>query len=94
MANDVDLYINSVYCGFWSLSKIEEYFDEYSQKAKELAEFIDWDEVILFAVYNYDGEKQTFISADFMLLRMNYDRYVALCKKLSKDCRLFFIRNK
>lgn len=94
MARDIDLYINSVYCGFWPLNKIEEYFSEYSQKAASLAEYIDWDEVILYAVFSYDDEKQTFISADFMLIRMDYRRYVELNDKISKNCRMFFVQNK
>ncbi len=94
MAHDIDLYINSSFCGFWELDKIEEYFEEYSAKADRLAEYIDWDEIVLYAVLSYDGEKQTIISADFMLLRMDYSRYVNLTSKLSPDCRLFFKRNK
>lgn len=93
MAHDIDLYINSKFCGFWPLDKIEEYFQEYSQKAAELAEYIDWDEIILYAVLSYDEEKQTFISADFMLLRMDYSKYAALNDKVSKNCRMFFKRN-
>lgn len=93
MARDIELYIDSVYCGSWPLSKIEEYFCEYSRKADNMAEYIDWDEVVLYAVFSYDGEKQTFLSADFMLLRMDYSRYTELCSKISKDCRLFFKRN-
>lgn len=94
MARDIDLYINSSYCGFWPLDKIEEHFEEYSAKAQHLSEYIDWDEIVLFAVFSYDGEKQTIISADFMLLRMDYSRYVKLTEKLSGDCRLFFRRNR
>lgn len=94
MSNDIDLYIDSVYCGFWELSKIEEYFDEYYSKAHDYARQIDWDEIILYAVLCFDGEKQTFISADFMLLRMEYERYIELCDKLSKNCRLFFVSNR
>ena len=74
MARDIDLYINSAYCGFWPLSKIEEYFEEYYSEAAARAEYIDWDEIILYAVLCYDEEKQTLISADFMMLRMDYSR--------------------
>lgn len=93
MARDIDLYINSTYCGSWPLAKIEEYFSEYSRKADDMAEYIDWDEIVLYAVFSYDGEKQTFISADFMLLRMDYSRYVALNDTISKNCRMFFKKN-
>ena len=93
MGNDIDLYINSVYCGFRSIDCIEEYFSDYSRKARKVAETLDWDEIVLYAVYSYDGERQTIISADFMLLRMSYDTYSDLVSKLSNDCRLFFVRN-
>ncbi|MBQ8296185.1 MAG: hypothetical protein IJX77_00200 [Ruminococcus sp.] len=94
MARDIDLYINSSFCGFWPLDKIEEYFLEYSQKAEALSEYIDWDEIILYAVLCYDGDKQTFLSADFMLIRMDYSRYIELNSKISGNCRMFFKRNK
>lgn len=93
METDIDVYFNSIYCGFQDIDKIEEYFEEYYMDALELAEIIDWDEIVLFAIFDYDGESQALISADFMKIRMNYDRYTELENKLSKDCRLFFVRN-
>lgn len=93
MTTDIELYLNSVYCGFWNIDKIEEFFNEYYESALELSNRIDWDEIILYAILNYDGESQTLISADFMQIRMNYDQYVELAGKLSKDCRLFFVKN-
>lgn len=93
MTREIDLYINSRYCGFFPLDTVEEYFSEYEERACQLAEYIDWDEVVLYAIFSYDGEKQTFISADFMTLRLDYDRYAELCKNLSPDCRLFIKRN-
>lgn len=93
MAVDIDLYLNSVYNGFWGLDTIEEFFEEYREDALELAQIIDWDEVVLFAIFCYDSETDEFISADFMKIRMNYDRYVELASKISPCCRLFFVRN-
>lgn len=93
MARDIDLYLNCAFCGCWPLDKIEEYFSEYREKAAELADDIDWDEIILYAIYSYDGEKGTFLSADFMLLRMDNLRYTQLCDRISPDCRLFVMRN-
>lgn len=93
MANDIQMYINSVFCGFWELDVIEEFFDDFHKNALQLSKIIDWDEIILFAIYNYDSEKQALISADFMNIRMNYDRYVMLANALSNDCRLFFVSN-
>ncbi len=95
MMNDINLYINSAFSGFWPLDTIEEYFDEYYNSARLLAEDIDWDEVILYAILCYDdeGDSSALISADFMLLRMDYDKYVQLCKKIHNNCRLFIYRN-
>lgn len=93
MARDIDLYLASKFCGRWSLDTIESYFDEYEEMAEKASEIIDWDEVILYAIFAYDGERQTIISADFMLLRIDCSRYEILCKKLSSDCRLFIKKN-
>lgn len=94
MDYDIDLYIESSYAGFFPLDQIEERFSEYEQAAAELSRMIDWDEVILYAIYSYDQELQSILSADFMLLRMSYETYRSLYLKLSKNCRLFFVRNR
>ena len=91
---DIDLYINSVYHGFHPIEIIENYRFEYFLKAVKKAYTIDWDEVVLYAIYSYDAETQGFISADFMCLRMTYERYVQLCSGISKNCRLFCLKNR
>ena len=91
---DIDLYINSVYYGFHPIETIEEFRREYYDKAAEKALMIDWDEVILYAIYSYDEKTQGFISAEFMCLRMNMMRYSMLCSKISKNCRLFCLKNR
>lgn len=93
MAVDIELYLNTVYNGFWKLDAIENFFEEYHQAALELAQIIDWDEVVLFAIFSYDGETEEFISADFMKIRMNYDRYIDLMSKISPYCKLYIVRN-
>ena len=90
---DIDLYINSVYFGFFPLDKIMEYRDEYYEKAREEARKLDWDEVILYAIYAYDSSTQGFVSADFMCIRMTFSRYVLLCSRISKNCRVFCLKN-
>lgn len=90
MAKDIDLYINTEYCGFHTLATIEEYFDEYSMKAAEMARLTDWDEIVLYAIFAYDQFTGGILSADFMLLRMPYKKYVKLCRVVSDDCRMFF----
>lgn len=90
---DIDLYYNSVYSGFYPLDYIIRIYNEYYAEAVDLAQKIDWDEVVLYAIFSYDESTQGFVSADFMLLRMTYKRYTELCLKISKNCRLFFIRN-
>lgn len=93
MNRDIDLYLSSEFNGRWEIDVIEDYFAEYEQLAEKAAENIDWDEVILYAIFAYDGEHQTIISADFMLLRIDTRRYEKLCRKLSSDCRLFIKKN-
>ena len=87
---NIDLYFNSIYCGFTTIEKIEEHYEEYRLAAIAKAEGIDWNEIILYAIYAYDPKTGGMISADFMLLRMPYSRYAELCSKLSGYCRLFF----
>lgn len=91
-AKDIDLYINTKYCGFYTLPTIEYYFDEYAAKATEMARLADWDEIVLYAIFAYDHYTDGILSADFMLLRMPRKRYLELCKVISDDCRMFFKR--
>ncbi len=94
MAKDIDLYMNTKYCGFYPLGTIEEYFDEYSRKADEMARFIDWDEIILYAILAYDHYTGGILSADFMLLRMPFKRYAELGRIVSEDCRMFYKKSR
>ena len=91
---DIDLYIDSVYYGFQTLETIESMREQYYNKALEMAEIVDWDEVVLYAIYSYNSDTQGFISADFMCLRMNFIRYTELCSKISRNCRLFCLKNR
>lgn len=90
---DIDLYIDSVYRGFYRLWDIEERFEEYHEMAVEAAKDIGENEVILYAIYSYDVDTQRLIYANFMLLRLSMERYAYACERLSKFCRLFCIGN-
>ncbi len=90
---DIDLYIETVYHGFFPLEDILERYNEYYYQALETAKLLDWDEVVLYAIFAYNVETQGFVAADFMCLRMTYKRYVMLCSKISKNCRVFCLRN-
>ena len=92
MAAYIDIYKNSKYCGYTDISQIDEYLSEYEQNAAELLKELDWDEVVLYAIYSY-SEDNSFISADFMQLRLPYSRYLELASKISDRCRLFFKSN-
>ncbi|MDD6278853.1 MAG: hypothetical protein ACI4JE_04595 [Ruminococcus sp.] len=93
MKNETSLFIDTNYQGFFQNCVIEEYMAEYEEKAEKLAEKIDWDEAVLYAILLYDSETQACISADFMLYRLDYSRYVKLCGKIAPNCRLFIKRS-
>lgn len=92
MAAYIDIYKNSKYYGYTDISQIDEYLSEYEQNAAGLLKELDWDEVVLYAIYSY-SEDNSFISADFMQLRLSYSRYLELASKISDRCRLFFKSN-
>lgn len=86
---DIDLYMNCRYCGFYPLSVIEEYLDEYSALASEMAKSAEENEIVMYAVIKYDFNTYRILSADFMLLKMTFERYSKLCRKMSICCRAF-----
>ncbi|MBR2283442.1 MAG: hypothetical protein IJ874_03340 [Ruminococcus sp.] len=94
MYNDITVYKNSLMLGFFPEDLVEDMLYEYRYSALRLAEHIEWDEIILYAICQYIPETQTTLSADLMLLRMPYRRYLELYSELSKDCRLFFVRSR
>lgn len=94
MYRDICLFHDQQFIGWYPLESIEEELEEYRRNAEKLAEEIDWDECIVYGIFRYNGETQAIVSADFMLLRMPYRRYLRLFSELSRDCRIFFIRNR
>ena len=94
MTRNVELFFNSSYNGFTTISKIEKHLKEYRTAAVSLSDGLEWNEVILYAVLAYDTETGRMDSADFMLLKMPYNRYAELCERLSGFCRLFFAGRK
>ena len=90
---DIDLYIDSVYHGFYSLADIESRFEEYRCIAEEAAKDISDDEVILYALYAFDDNTQRFLYANFMIKKLKLMHYADVCSKLSHFCRLFCTGN-
>ena len=72
---DIDLYINSVYHGFHPIEVIENYRFEYFLKAVKKAYTIDWDEVVLYAIYSYDAE-----TGEYICEVTDHDQNVVLLK--------------
>ena len=93
MDPDIELYINSSFAGFFPFDQIAQYIEEYRDSAYELAQYIDWDEGVLYAIFSYDDERETITAIDLMNLRMSYEVYRRLGMKLAKKCRLFFFNN-
>ncbi len=89
---DIELYIDSVYCGFYPIEVIKDYTIEYYLKARSLCADANTDDIVIYAIFSYEPKTQRFFSANFMTLTVPYDRYVQLCSKISKNNRIFFAR--
>lgn len=89
---DIELYIDSSYCGFYPIEIIKSYTIEYHLKARHMCKNLSSDSVVIYAIFSYDPKNQRFCSANFMTLTANYDKYVQLCSKISKNNRIFFVR--
>ncbi|MDE5583987.1 MAG: hypothetical protein K2J08_09810 [Ruminococcus sp.] len=87
---DIDLYFNCCYCGFYPFYIIEEYLEEYSALASVMADSAEKNEIVLYAVITYNLNTGRILSADFMLIKMTFERYSTLCRKLSIRCRTFY----
>lgn len=89
MARFVDIYRNSHYCGFTDIESLNEQFLKFEKNAEKILDYIDWDEIVLYAVYKYDNKSNSLISADFMMLRMNKEKYINLAKKFHHTADYF-----
>ncbi|MDE6775169.1 MAG: hypothetical protein K2J37_02530 [Ruminococcus sp.] len=94
MRHDIDIYINSRQCGFFSIHKAEEYLMEYEKDALETAKKVPWNCVVLYAVFEYSSNSESILSADFMMLEMPFEEYVSLTERLCESSRFFFIRGR
>lgn len=82
---DIELYIDSSYCGFYPIEIIKSYTIEYHLKARHMCENLSSDSVVIYAIFSYDPKDQRFCSANFMTLTADYDKYVQLCSKDIKE---------
>lgn len=89
----IEIYTDFVYRGFWQYNKIEQLMRKYSHEAAEMSNQIENNEIILYAILGFDKKSHALLTADFMLLRMDYEQYAELANKIHKNCRLFFKTN-
>jgi len=74
------------------IDTVDEQLIAFRHRADTLRSYIDWDEIILYAIYSYDDDN-ALVSADFMLVRMTYEKYVRFISTINQNCRPFFIGN-
>jgi hypothetical protein len=89
---DVDLYIDSVYHGFYPMEYIEERFSEYKQLAEEAVDEIEDDEVIVYAVFKYERDSEKILYANLMTVKMTYQEYTEICLEDKEYRRYFFLK--
>lgn len=89
---DIELYIDSKYCGFFPIETIKSYTLDYFHRAKSVSDNLSENEVVIYAIFSYEPKTNRFCSADFMTLALPYERYIKLCSKISGNNRIFFTR--
>ena len=94
MRKDIALHIDSRFMGYVTPETMDDFFGDYYASAMKKAYSEPWDNVILYAITEYDTSKETIYSADFMIVPVPYGRYTELASKISDGKRLFFIRGR
>ena len=89
---DIDLYIDSVYFGFFPIEEIEERFEEYRESAEEYLDELNDDEVIVYAIFKYEKDSEKILYANLMTVRLTYDEYAEICRSDNEYRRYFFVR--
>ena len=91
---DIDVYIDFVYHGFYSLDAVEERFQEQYDAALDASGLLDDDEVLIYAVYTYDAASGRVISANFTSMVMKYDEFVDYYWSDEAYRRFFFMKGR
>ena len=89
---DIDLYIDSVYNGFFPIEDIEERIEEFRELAEEAAKDANDDEIIVYAVFKYEQDSEKIVYANLMTEKLTYQEYVEICQSDDEYKRYFFIK--
>ena len=91
---DIDVYVDFVYHGFFPLDNVEERFNEQLKAAEAVAEELNEDEVLIYAIYTYDQDSERIIAANFVTLLMSRVEYIDYCQSGDGYRRFFFLKGK
>ncbi len=94
MNTDIELYVNSELQGFYPINVIEKYFSIAEQTAEETIRSIEWDQIVLYAIFAYDPKTGAILSANMMCICLTKEEFQKLYPKFPKSCRLFTLRKK
>ena len=89
---DIDLYIDSVYSGFFTIKDIEKRIQEFRKLAEEAIKDANDDEIIVYAVFKYEKNSEKMVYANLMTEKITYQEYVGICKSDKDYRRYFFIK--
>lgn len=92
--HDISLYKNSNFVGYGYPNTIEEIMKRYRKSAEASAEHISWDNVVLYAVFDYAPRSLSISSVNFMMSVVKYEDYRGLIDRLAGTKRFFFIRGR
>jgi hypothetical protein len=89
---DIDLYVDSIYNGFFPMDVIEEFFEEHKQEAEEMLTDANDGEIIVYAVIKYEQDSEKIIYVNLMTEKMSYQKYVEICESDDEYRRYFFVK--
>lgn len=88
--SDLRIYEDTKYRGFHKVYTIKEKIMEYEQLSDKVAEELDDDEIVLYAIVQSVPGTEMILGIDFMCLRMPFDRYLEMYSHLADGCRMLF----
>ncbi len=91
---DINLFKNSRFVGYAHINIVERLLKSYKMSAKAAAEHISWDNVVLYAVFDYAPKSLAILSVNFMTVVLKYEDYTNIVDKMASDKRFFFVRGR
>lgn len=90
----IKLYSRYTFVDYVYINTVQKLYAKFKKSAKDEAERISWDRVVLYAMFDYNPKSQAIESAYFLNVVLKYEDYAEFVGKMTNSKRFFFVRGR